>query len=504
MRPIAAKKTVEKHLYKNKQSISTQHPCLLDNIVCPWKTAEEEKTARQQVSSDQLSVLRSQLPLILSSLKKIPDHRNPKKIKHKITVLMLYGLLMFVFQFASRRQVNKEMTRPLFIQNLKEFFPELEHLPHADTLYRVLKKIDIEQLELIQIDVLKNLIRKKKFKRYLVNNCYPVAIDGSQKLARKDLFTEELLQRKKRKKKSNNNNNEDKLEKDEDEYQYYVYVLEANLSFHNGMVIPLLSEFLEYQLGDQQNSKQDCELRAFKRLSKKIKKYFSHLPIMLLLDGLYANGPLMEYCQKKNWQYMIVLQQDDLKTIWREFNSLCTMEKNNQYQQQCNGREQHFVWVNNIEYDFDNGKKTMLVHLVVCDEHWQEVDQYGEIEEKQSRHAWLSSRELKHHNVHERCNLGARYRWGIEANFLVEKHQGYHYEHCFSLNWNALKGYHILMRLAHLFNVLALFSVALVKTVKLLGKQGLLQLVRATLSAPWFDKDEIKTLIAQPFRLRLI
>ena len=414
---------------------------------------------------------------------------------------MLYGLLMFIFQFSSRREVNREMTRPYFETNLKQFFPELETLPHADTLFRVLKEIDIEQMDRIHIDVINNLIRKKKFKRYLINNCYPVAIDGSQKLARKDLFSEELLQRKKRKKKDKSN--EDKLE-EEDEYQYYVYVLEANLSFHNGMVIPLLSEFLEYRLGDQQNSKQDCELRAFRRLCKKIKSYFSHLPIILLLDGLYANGPLMDYCQKKNWQYMIVLQGADLKTVWREFNSLCSMEKNNHYQQDYNGRKQCFNWVNNIEYDFDNGKKTMIVHLVICDEYWQQVNQQGEVEEKHSRHAWLSSREIKTQNVHERCNLGARYRWGIEANFLVEKHQGYHYEHCFSLNWNAMKAYHCLMRLAHLFNVLALFSVALIKTVKLLGKRGLLQLVRATLSAPWFDEGDIKDLIDQPFRLRLI
>ena len=123
---------------------------------------------------------------------------------------MLYGLLMFVFQFTSRREVNREMTRPLFEKNLKDFFPELETLPHADTLFRALKTINIEQLERIQIDVLNHLIRKKKFKRYLINNCYPVAIDGSQKLARKDLFTEQLLQRKKRKKKSENDdiNNE--------------------------------------------------------------------------------------------------------------------------------------------------------------------------------------------------------------------------------------------------------------------------------------------------------
>jgi hypothetical protein len=52
----------------------------------------------------------------------------------------------------------------------------------------------------------------------------------------------------------------------------------------------------------------------------------------------------------------------------------------------------------------------------------------------------------------------ARYRWGIEAGFLVEKHQGYHYEHAFALNWNAMKGYHYLMRMAHLFNTLARFA----------------------------------------------
>ena len=502
LKPIAVKKTLEKDLYENNFPIQASTAGTLDNSVCPWRTPQEEQFARQQHSNDQLSVLRSQLPQLLSGLKKIPDYRNPKKIKHKMLVLMLYGLLMFVFQFSSRREVNREMTRPVFKQNLKDFFPELETLPHSDTLYRVLKTIDIEVLEQVQIDVLKNLIRKKKFKRYLINNCYPIAIDGSQKLVRKGLFSEQLLQRKKRKKKDENHQGEQEEEKDE--YQYYVYVLEANLSFYNGMVIPLLSEFLEYQLGDQKNSKQDCELKAFRRLSKKIKGYFSHLPIILLLDGLYANGPLMTYCQKKNWQYMIVLQAADLKTIWREFYSLCSIEKNNQYQQDYNGRKQHFSWVNNIEYDFDNGKKTMLVNLIVCDEHWQEVNEQGEVEEKHSRHAWLSSRELKHHNVHERCNLGARYRWGIEANFLVEKHQGYHYEHCFSLNWNAMKGYHCLMRLAHLFNVLALFTVAIVKTVKLLGKRGFLQLVRATLSGLWFSKGDIEALIAQPFRLRLI
>ena len=40
--------------------------------------------------------MRRMLPVLLKRLSKIPDPRNPKKTKHKLTVLMLYGLLAFV------------------------------------------------------------------------------------------------------------------------------------------------------------------------------------------------------------------------------------------------------------------------------------------------------------------------------------------------------------------------------------------------------------------------
>ena len=113
-------------------------------------------------------------------------------------------------------------------------------------------------------------------------------------------------------------------------------MLEASLCFRNGMVIPLMSEFLEYETGDGEASEQDGESAAFHRLAARIKKAFPPLPIVLLLDGLYPNGPIMERCRSD--------------------------------------------------------------------------------------------------------------RWGIEGAFLVEKHQGYAYEHAFAKNWNATKGYHYLAR----------------------------------------------------------
>ncbi len=414
---------------------------------------------------------------------------------------MLYGLLMFVLQLSSRREANREMTKPQFKKNLRMLFPGLNDLPHADSLFRLLSTIDTDQIEQALVELIKRIIKKKKFTRYLINNCYPIAIDGTQKMPFNTLWCEQLLQRKSCKGKTSADVD---TGVEEEKYQYYVYVLEANLSFQNGMVIPLLSEFLEYEQGDMENNKQDCEQRAFKRLAKRLKRYFPRLPILLLLDGLYANGPIMEQCHKYHWQFMIVLKDDSLPTVWEEFDSLLKLLPENNDQIKWGVRRQAFKWVNDIEYYFgSNDRNKRIIHVVTCDETWEVVDKKGEIVTKHSRHAWISSRPLNRNNLHERCNLGARYRWGIEACILVEKHQGYNYEHCFALNWQAMKGYHYLMRLAHVFNTLARFSCALARSFRELGVRGFITFVYNTLTGPWLDHEEIEARFSQPFQLRL-
>ncbi|MBL8375855.1 transposase family protein [Accumulibacter sp.] len=72
--------------------------------------------------SKQARLLRQELPALLAQLERIPDPRDPRKRRHKLTVLLLYGLLMFVFQFSSRRETNREMTCPQFLANLHLLF----------------------------------------------------------------------------------------------------------------------------------------------------------------------------------------------------------------------------------------------------------------------------------------------------------------------------------------------------------------------------------------------
>ena len=231
------KKKAEKKLRQTKQGrgVILTPGSVISNGKSQLKDVAQESQARQQAVSEQVRIFRNQLPILLKRLSRIEDPRNAKKTKYQLTLLIIYGILSFVFQMSSRREANREMSLPMFKQNLKLLFPELEDLPHSDTLMRLLERIDVAQIEKVQLDLVKSLIRKKKFNRYLIDGRYPIAVDGTQKFSRDYLWSEECLQR-----------NVGKA--DGDQMQYYVYVLEASLAFSNGMTIPLISEFLSYTL----------------------------------------------------------------------------------------------------------------------------------------------------------------------------------------------------------------------------------------------------------------
>ena len=463
----------------------------IGNAKSSYQSEQEEKHARMTAVSEQHRILQANLPVLLRRLSKIEDPRNAKKIKYKLTLVMIYGILTFVHQMASRREANRKMTLPMFVKNLKMLFPEIQDLPHNDTLMRLLERIDVSEIEDAQLELVRSLIRKKKFIRYLINGHYPVAIDGTQKFVRNYLWSEECLEREVKK--------GDGFEK-----QYYVYVLEASLAFCNGMTIPLMSEFLSYAQGDSDADKQDCERNAFKRLAKRLKAEFKRLPIMVLLDGLYPNGPVLEICRGNNWDFMIVLQDKSLVSVWEEYKGLKKLLPQNRHRRTYNGRKQHFRWVNDIEYYYDIDKK-QVVHVIVCEESWQEVNtDSAQIETKSSRHAWISAEPLEHRNIHERCNLAARHRWNIESELLAQKRQGYQYEHCFSYDWNAMKGYHYLMRIGRTINVLAQYSECLVPMFIEKGVRGFIDFVRETLTGPWLDVDWLQARLSQPYQLRLV
>lgn len=471
------------------------------NRKCEHETAEEEIQDRNEVATEALKVYKRYIPEIIKDLSEIEDPRKPERITHKISLLMLYGILIFVYHMSSRRDANTEITA-VFKENIRAFFPEFEDLPHSCTLARLLERIEVKKIEEAAKNLVNRLIRDKKFSNYLVNNKYVIAIDGVHKFTREWEWCENSLKKQKKGQPKGVN-------------QYYASALEASLVLPEGLTIPFMTEFMdrkEYQDEgtDTEKKKQDCELKAFKRLASRLKEYFPKLKIVLTLDGLYANGPLMELCKENGWDYMITLKDGSLKTVWEDieglrrngmvekfYRKLTTPDKSNV--------EQEYWWVNNIEYKYgDNDGKNIKVNVVVCLETRKVKNrETGEEIETKTKFAWISSKEITQRNVEKRCNLIGRPRWNIETQNLVEKHHGYAYKHCFSYNWNAMKGYHYLMHLGHIINTLTLYSTEMIKRVKKNGVRRTIKLIFLAFKGCILDIEKIKEKIDVKYQIRL-
>ncbi len=83
----------------------------VSNTISAFKTQEEERQGREEAVDAQLHIFRAMLPIWLKQLSGLDDPRQAKKIKHKLAVVLLFGLLCFVFQMSSRRQANAQMSK---------------------------------------------------------------------------------------------------------------------------------------------------------------------------------------------------------------------------------------------------------------------------------------------------------------------------------------------------------------------------------------------------------
>ena len=96
-----------------------------------------------------------------------------------------------------------------------------------------------------------------------------------------------------------------------------------------------------------------------------------------------------------------------------------------------------------------------------------------------------------------------RPRWNIETQNLVEKYHGYAYTHCFSYDWDAMKGYHYLMHLGHIMNILTLYSTDIIERVKNIGARRVIKLIWETFDGNILDVKRLKMEIQGKYQIRL-
>jgi len=208
-----------------------------------------------------------------------------------------------------------------------------------------------------------------------------------------------------------------------------------------------MTEFIENT--DAQADKQDCELKAFYRLSRRLKARFPHLPICLLLDGLFAGGPTFQLCHDYDWRYLIVLQEADLPQVHRTYNLVFSQTPENHKQLHL-GRQQQIIqdyhWARQIDY-LDSQDRHHTLNMLVC----KESKPSRQRNTSTTTFKWLTNFIPTVHNVDTLANQAGRLRWKIEnEGFNIQKNAGFNLEHPYSLNDTARKVFYFLLQIAHL------------------------------------------------------
>ena len=77
---------------------------------------------------------------------------------------------------------------------------------------------------------------------------------------------------------------------------------------------------------ESDKAKQDCEIKAFKRLAPKIKARFPKLPIIAAGDALYSKASVLDVCKENSWKYIIRFKKGTIPSLFEDFEEIVELE----------------------------------------------------------------------------------------------------------------------------------------------------------------------------------
>ena len=373
---------------------------------------KREKNKELNILNDLITVIKQYFPELINKFDGLTDLRNQSYIKYTMKVIFIVRLLGLMSEMKSMHGMTRELNTKESIKNIAQICNlELEEIPHCDTINDVFEKIKVEEIEEIRKYMINKLIRGKIIQKYKIRDkYYHIVVDGTGLATSRKKYNENCLVK-------------NKMDKNGNEYQEYsTYVLEAKLIVGE-MVFSIGSEFVENT--EKNESKQDCEIRAFKRLAEKIKREYPKLKILISGDALYANKSIINICKQNNWKYIIRFKKGSIPSLYEEFETVVAKEN------ESNKSNYEFV----IGLDYEGEKINVIKYTDV---------------KKNTEFVYITDLPVRNQNIEETINVG-RNRWKIEnKGFNIQKNGMFDIGHLYSKNQTAIKVHYLLIQIAHM------------------------------------------------------
>ena len=361
-------------------------------------------------------------PKLTRWLASVDDPRNKNKITYSPSHRRWLGIFLFLLRLGSRREISYRLSTEEFLKNLCILTSSYdEKIAHHDTVEYFIERLDPGEMYKVRHKMAYRMIRMKALDRYrLLEKYFMIAVDGTGHMVFKERHCPHCLTK----------------EKDGKVLYYYHNVLEAKLVTATGLAISVETEFI---LNSDGATKQDCELAAFYRLAKRLKKRFPQLAICLLLDSLYAAAPVMDMAEEYGWKYIITFKEGSMPERYDEFRRLKKLCPDNTVEVNNGGVSQKYCWVKGIDH---KGNYFDTIELV------------EKVPDKKTRFVWMTNLNVRKNNI-VRIAKGGRLRWKIEnEGFNIQKNRGFNLEHPYSQNETAMKNLYLLLQIAYIISQL--------------------------------------------------
>lgn len=347
---------------------------------------------------------------VTDCLGNIPDHR-PNHCQNGIPFgnFPKSAYAMFQMKMPSMLRFDNGRQDPVQAHNLETLFDVTNARVPCDTYLReMLDPIAPEWFRKPYKKLFKRFQRSKRLSLYefrigRLENHYLLAIDGTQTFFSGKLHCDDCCVK-----------NQGKTS------EAYYHQLMGGCLVHPGqkVVIPLAPEAIVYQDGATKN---DCEKSAIKRFFAHVNKDHPYLQLVIVLDGLYADGPTIRLIKSYGWHYIIVAKDGNHAALIETVDELDKQEKVARFikTDKESGVKHWYRFVNDVPLN----KSESVERVNVLD--------FVETDKKGKRHtwSWVTDLHLTKKTI-ESLMRGGRSRWHIEnQTFNTLKQQDYHLEH---------------------------------------------------------------------------
>lgn len=394
---------------------------------------KRERKKEINILNDLITVLNQYFPELISKFNGLTDLRNQSYVKYQMKVIFIVRLMGLMCEMKSMQGMTRELNTEEAIENIAQICGlELEEIPHCDTINDVFEKVKVEEIEKIRKYMITKLIIGKVIQKYKIRDrYYHVIVDGTGLATSRKKYNENCLVKNKTDKKGN-------------EYQEYsTYVLEAKLVVGE-MVFSIGSEFVENVNEDE--TKQDCEIKAFKRLTEKIKKEYPKLKIIISGDALYANKPVLDICKENGWKYIIRFKEGAIPSLYNEFETVVAKAN------ESTVKDYEYV----TKLDYQEEKVNVIKYTY---------------RKKSTEFVYITDLPITNKNIKETIDIG-RKRWKIEnEGFNIQKNGTFDIGHLYSKNQVAIKVHYLMIQIAHMLRQLIEKGLKTIKELNLKLKE---------------------------------